>query len=79
MFERQRNMESDTELGQGEPDWLRKAERLVQEGEQAPEADVVESVAGGVTLQSFEQLLGGGVESISCTIDGDCGPAEEAE
>lgn len=78
MFERQRNMEQDAELGQGEPDWLRKAEKLVFEGNQEAAPEVEESVAAGVTLQSFEQLVGGEVISVSCSIDGVCAPEDGA-
>ena len=76
MFERQRNLENESEAGQAEPDWLRKAEQLVMEGDTAPEPDVIASVGDGVTLQPLESIIGIDVSSVSCTIDGICAPDE---
>lgn len=60
MFERK----TDLEAGKSEPDWLREADRLMEQEDAAGEPDVVASVAGGLTAtQSLGIIFGGATDT----------------
>lgn len=73
MFERQRNIEQ----GKSEPEWLRRAADQLGEQERIEDEAVVESIGNSVQgLDTFSTLLGQTAAGETCTIDGDCAPAD---